>query len=56
MCSYVEEEIISKTETSTPNSPDTGTADSGCTGVIGGAWSVITSLSLAGWMLRKKKK
>jgi len=28
----------------------------GCTGVVGGAWSVIASLGLAGWMLRKKQK
>ena len=64
VCGYVQQITLgmkpSQTETEpTPDpdpDPNTGDATPGCTGVIGGAWSVIASLGLAGWMLRKKQK
>ena len=43
-------------ETPDPETPDIDPDALGCTGVVGGAWSVIASLGLAGWLLRKKQK
>jgi len=62
VCGYVQKHTIPKTgsQTPQPDDPKTDTntdgLGTGCTGMIGGAWSVLAVLSLAGWAIRKKQK
>ena len=68
MCDYSETQSIPKTGSQITDDDDTNkqnqqnttdtTDDSapGCSGAIGGAWSIPAVLSLAGWAIRKKQK
>ena len=68
MCDYSETQSIPKTGSQITDDDDTNkqnqqnTTDTpddsapGCSGAIGGAWSIPAVLSLAGWAIRKKQK